>query len=75
MHRDIKPQNIICISNDEIKLIDFGLSDTTDHSLVDFAGTLIYVAPEVFTNNYNNKCDIWSCGVIMYQLISGQLPF
>jgi calcium-dependent protein kinase len=41
----------------------------------DTIGTLIYCSPEVLKNNYNKKCDIWSCGVIMYVLLSGQFPF
>lgn len=40
-----------------------------------FAGSVIYVAPEVFEGDYKNKCDCWSTGVIMYQMLVGKPPF
>jgi len=38
-------------------------------------GTLPYMSPEIFKHNYDQKCDIWAVGVIMYQLLTGDLPF
>ena len=67
------------LSHFDIKLLDFGhskiFSPRIFNNLNDTIGTLFYVAPEVLKNSYNEKCDIWSCGVIMYILLSGELPF
>lgn len=65
-------------SNFEIKLIDFGCSKIFkkgNKKFKDLIGTLFYIAPEVIKNNYNEKCDLWSCGVIMYFLLVGFPPF
>lgn len=79
VHRDIKPENILFDSNSdssELKIIDFGLSRTYEDSLMSsIVGTPFYVAPEVLEGSYNKKCDYWSIGVIMYLLLSGNLPF
>lgn len=64
------------IFNYGIKLIDFGCSKIftrTKKSFSDIIGTLVYCSPEVLSNNYNESCDIWSCGVLMYCLLSGYL--
>lgn len=79
-HRDLKPENLVLerqAHDSNLKVIDFGLAHTYDpHSkLTQKLGTATYVAPEVIRGCYDLKCDIWSCGVIMYQLISGRLPF
>jgi calcium-dependent protein kinase len=62
-----------------IKIIDFGTSKfmrkNMGETLQAPAGTPLYMAPEVLDNRYNNKCDVWSCGVIMYILLSGKPPF
>ena len=61
-----------------IKLIDFGcakICTRTRKNFSDTIGTLVYCAPEVLSNNYSMACDIWSCGVLMYLLISGKFPF
>ena len=66
------------IKNFELKLIDFGCSKIFTQyrrTFEDTIGTLVYCSPEVLKNNYNQKCDIWSCGVIMYILLSGKYPF
>ena len=66
------------MKNFDLKLIDFGCSKIFTKYKSDFEdviGTLLYCSPEVLKNNYNEKCDIWSCGVIMYALLSGDFPF
>ena len=70
--------NSMKIKNYELKLIDFGCAKIFTKykkNFEDTIGTLIYCSPEVLKNNYNKKCDIWSCGVIMYVLLSGHFPF
>ena len=66
------------INNYGLKLTDFGCSKMftrTKKTFHDVVGTLVYCAPEVLQSNYNEQCDIWSCGVIMYLLLSGYFPF
>jgi len=85
LHRDLKPENILIDtvgdSEDEeffiIKVIDFGTADIFKNNslLSKQIGTPYYIAPEVLNNQYNEKCDMWSCGVIMYILLSGCPPF
>jgi calcium-dependent protein kinase len=63
---------------DEIKIIDFGTSakmNSPDDKLTEKIGTPYYIAPEVLKSSYNHKCDIWSCGVLTYILLSGTPPF
>ena len=81
VHRDLKPENILYINkgetiNESIKLIDFGLSRLfSDKKMNTKAGTIYYVAPEVLLKKYNEKCDIWSAAVILYMILSGEIPF
>ena len=82
VHRDLKPENIMLESGvDEgdlnIKLIDFGTSNYfhKNEKLSLKVGTPYYIAPEILKSTYNYKCDIWSLGVIMYILLSGNPPF
>ena len=60
-----------------IKLIDFGTSVhlTKNVNLTQELGTIYYIAPEVFKNNYNEKADVWSCGIILYIMLCGHPPF
>ena len=71
--------NKLNIKNFELKLIDFGcskiFSPKRKTTFEDTIGTLVYCSPEVLQNNYDQKCDIWSCGVIMYRLLCGRYPF
>ena len=81
IHRDLKPENILINKNDNgfvtIKVCDFGTSLNFNRGDIqnNIVGSLYYIAPEVFKKKYDLKCDIWSCGVIMYILLTGQPPF
>lgn len=80
VHRDLKPENMLLEQDkdlEKLKIVDFGtsLSFDPDRALDEKLGTAYYIAPEVIKKNYNEKCDLWSCGVIMYILLSGEPPF
>ena len=82
VHRDLKPENILIVSRDKdgypfIKVGDFGTSKIFEKGKVErkLIGSSYYIAPEVLHKNYNEKCDLWSCGVIMYILLSARPPF
>jgi calcium-dependent protein kinase len=78
VHRDLKPENILLenrlTDKMRIKVIDFGTANAFD-PLKTTTGTAYYMAPEVLMKDYNEKCDVWSCGVILYILLSGMPPF
>jgi calcium-dependent protein kinase len=81
VHRDIKPENIMVSSVDsngycQIKLIDFDKAELLNNgNLNEVVGNFLYIAPEVIDEDYNEKCDVWSAGVILYELLSGHVPF
>ena len=80
VHRDIKSDNILFLTQDinsSLKLIDFGISIKfeKDTKLKGKTGTVLYIAPEVISGSYDEKCDIWSCGVLMYMMLCGLPPF
>ena len=73
-HRDLKPENILISESEEIsiKLIDFDTAAVfEENGLSGKYGTFSYMAPETFENTYSEKCDIWSCGMILYTLLAG----
>lgn len=76
VHRDLKPENIL-FDGEIIKIIDFSNSSKLKPSqkLKDNRGTVYYIAPEVLDSTYDEKCDVWSCGVILYIMLSGNPPF
>jgi calcium-dependent protein kinase len=78
VHRDIKPENLLLdreARDSVLKIIDFGTSANINGKLTQKYGTGYYIAPEVLRQNYDEKCDVWSCGVILYILLSGRPPF
>lgn len=76
IHRDIKPANVL-LQGDTPRLADFGISRvmrTTSQSAT-LTGTPSYMAPEAFDRKRNVQTDVWSVGVILYQMLKGELPF
>jgi serine/threonine protein kinase len=81
-HRDIKPENVLFDFDGNVKLADFGCSecffkDGRKKNMTEDVGTPFYVPPEVILRKhcYNEKVDIWSCGVTLYAMLSGIIPF
>jgi calcium-dependent protein kinase len=82
VHRDLKPENILIVDRDKnnyprVKICDFGTSKMFEKGAIQrkLVGSSYYIAPEVLKKHYDEKCDLWSCGVILYILLSGRPPF
>ena len=79
LHRDLKPENILLTSDGTIKIIDFGFAKyfvDKDYMFSTICGTPMYMAPECLTGKkYNVLSDLWSVGIIFYQLLFNRLPY
>ena len=79
LHRDMKPQNILISSQGRVKLCDFGFARAMSKETVmvtSIKGTPLYMAPELVQEQpYNETADLWSLGVILYELFTGKPPF
>ena len=78
-HRDLKPENLLLNKNKILKIIDFGLSHNIKDGnfLSTKCGSPSYASPEIIINKYYDgfKSDIWCCGIILYAMLCGYLPF
>lgn len=79
MHRDLKPENLLLDADNNVKIADFGLSNAMvdGEFLRTSCGSPNYAAPEVISGSLyaGPEVDVWSCGVILYALLCGSLPF
>ena len=74
VHRDLKPENILIVDREKsnnfprVKICDFGTSKMFEKGAVQrkLVGSSYYIAPEVLNKSYDEKCDLWSCGVIKW---------
>src|SRR5438874_4370958 len=78
VHRDLKPANVF-IENGHVKVGDYGLSKSLTSSQrsanTQSIGTVHYMAPEISTGNYNKQIDVYAAGVILYEMLTGRVPF
>jgi hypothetical protein len=78
VHRDLKPGNIF-LENGILKIGDYGLSKCISSSQrtaqTQSVGTVYYMAPEISTGNYNKQIDVYAAGIILYEMLTGRVPF
>jgi serine/threonine protein kinase len=84
IHRDLKPHNIGFTADGTLKLFDFGLvacvrkstQSSQEYAMTGYTGTMAYMAPEVaLRQHYNEKVDVYSFGIVLWQILSGETPF
>ncbi|MFH1729789.1 MAG: serine/threonine-protein kinase [Pseudomonadota bacterium] len=81
VHRDLKPSNILVNKEKKIKIMDFGIAREAKDSItrltgsVDTSGTIVYMAPEQILGKYDYRSDIYSLGVTLYEMLTGEVPF
>jgi len=78
IHRDIKPQNILVFNKNTIKLTDFGFARYFDKTIMveTLCGSPLYMSPEIIKyKKYSHKADLWSIGVIIYEILTGRPPY